>query len=61
MLISPTQIARTFNPLRAALAVAFGAAYSISSGKSNLLMIARETVPADAILLNFSPLFVPFS
>jgi len=59
--MSPTHIARIFKPLRAAFAVACGAAYSISIGKPSFLTTARETVPATAILSIFSPLLVPLS
>ena len=61
LLISPTQIAKTFKPLRAAFAVACDAAYSISIGKSNFLTTARETVPAIATLSIGFPVFVPLS
>ena len=61
LLMSPTHIAITFNPLRAAFAVAWGAAYSMSIGSPNLFTTALETVPATAILSIDFPLFVPFS
>ena len=58
--MSPTHNAKTFKPLRAALAVACGAANSISIFKPSFCAMTLEIVPATAILSIFEPLLVPF-